>query len=119
MRPVVDPVACIRSGAGSPGVEDIEPERRAGSKACCLERYSSSDMISSASVSLPSTDAGVDFDMGGVYGRGVWRAGGMYGAVGRCKLEDVENCEVFEVERVCRWRPFFTEAKLTSTTEGV
>lgn len=119
MRPVVDPVACIRSVGGRPGVEDMEPDRREGSKACCLERYSSSDMISSASVSLPSTEAGVDLDMGGVYGRGVWRAGGMYVAVGRCRLEDVENCEVFEVERLCRLRPFFTEAKLTSTTEGV
>lgn len=49
-----------------PGVEDIEPERRAGSKAFCFIRNSSSDMMSSAPLSV--TDGGV-LETGGVYGR--------------------------------------------------
>lgn len=44
---------------------------------------------------LSKTDAGVDLEMGGVYGRGVWRMGGK----GRCRLDEVENCEVLEVLR--------------------
>ena len=41
-------------------------------------------------------EAGVDFDIGGVYGRGVWRMDGM----GRWRLDEVENCDVLEVLRV-------------------
>jgi hypothetical protein len=48
-------------------------------------------------------------------GCGVWRIAGM--GVGRVKpLDDVENCEVLEVERVWRWRPL-TGLKVTSDME--
>jgi hypothetical protein len=112
---VEEPVVWMRRPGVVPGVEDIDPDRREGSNALCLRRNSSSVMISSTSCSLPSIDEGVDLDIGGVYGRGVWRIGGMYGTVGR-RLEEVENCEVFEVERL--WRPrLFMPVKLTSETD--
>ena len=74
-------------------------------------------MISSPSFSIPSIDDGEDFDAGGRYavGCGVWRIAGM--GVGRVRPpDDVENCEVFEVERVCRWRPL-TGVNVTSDME--
>lgn len=60
-------------------------------------RNSSSDMmLSSGSWSaLRRTEAGVDLDTGGVYGRGDWRMDG----IGRCRLDEVENCDVLEVLR--------------------
>jgi hypothetical protein len=58
-------------------------------------------MISSPSFSLPSTDGGLDVEMGETYDCGVWRIGGR--GVGRWyPPDDVENCDVFEVDRVCR-----------------
>lgn len=59
----------MRRAEAAPGVEEIEPERRAGSKAFCLIRNSSSDMMSSAPLSVPSTEGGVELETGGVYGR--------------------------------------------------
>ena len=73
--------------------------------------------MSPLSFSTPSIDDGDDFDAGERYavGCGVWRIADM--GVGRVKPpDDVENCEVFEVERVCRWRPF-TGVKVTSDIE--
>ena len=103
----------------TPGTEEREPDRRAGSYAFCRSRNSSSDMISSPSFSRPSIDDGDGLDAGGRYvymvGCGVWRIAGM--GVGRVRpLEDVENCEVLEVERVWRWRPL-TGLKVTSDME--
>lgn len=66
----------IRSAGATPGTDEIEPDRRAGSYEVCLRRNSSSVMMSSTSFSLPRTDDGDDFDIGGVYGRGVCRIGG-------------------------------------------
>lgn len=86
-----------------PGTELREPDRRRGSYAFCRSRHSSSDMISSASFSLPlSIDGGSDGDKGfETYDCGVWRIGGK--GVGRCRPpDDVENCDMLEVERVCR-----------------
>lgn len=61
-----------------------------------MRKSSSVMMLSSGSLSgWSSVDAGVDFDVGGVYGRGALRMEGM----GRCRLEEVENCEVLEVLR--------------------
>jgi hypothetical protein len=106
----------MRRAGAAPGVEDSEPDRRAGSNACCRRRYSSSVMMSSAPISLPNTEDGVDLEMGGVYGRADGRM--EYGAVGRCRLEEVENCEVFEVLRPWRLLRGFTEVKLTSETDS-
>jgi hypothetical protein len=103
----------MRRAGAAPGVEDSEPDRRVGSNACCRMRYSSSVIMSSAPVSLPNTEDGVDLEMGGVYGRADGRA--EYGA-GRCRLEDVENIEVLEVLRPWRLLRAFTEVKLTSET---
>lgn len=97
-----------------PGTEDSEPDLRPGSYAFCRMRSSSSDMMSlaSCSCSLPRIDGGSAGDMGETNECGVWRIEGS--GVGRCiPPDDVENCDVFEVERVCRWRPF-TGVKVTS-----
>lgn len=100
---------------GAPWVdEEMEPDRRAGSNPFCFARSSSSDMMPVPSSSLPSTDAGVDFEIGGMYGWGVWRIEGS--GVGRCRPEEVEKCEVLEVERLCRWRPL-TGVKVTSVMD--
>lgn len=65
----------------------------------------------------PSTEVVYDLAIGGVYGRGVWRIGCAYGAVGRCKTpEFVENCELLLVVRLCLERPF-TGANVTSEAE--
>lgn len=54
--------------------------------------------------------------MGEVYGCGVWRIGGIYGGVGRSD-EAVENCELFEVDLLCRTR-LLRPVKVTSAADG-
>src|SRR5690242_16082776 len=101
----------------TPGTDDSEPDRRSGSNAFCRRRSSSSDMISSPSCSSPSIDEGDDLDAGGRYavGCGVWRIAGI--GVGRVRPPDeVENWDVLELERACRWRPL-TWLKVTSDME--
>jgi len=75
-------------------------------------------MMSNASseTSLLIMDVAYDIAIGGVYGRGVCLIGCAYGAVGRCRLEAVENCELLLVERLCLER-LLTGVKVTSETD--
>jgi hypothetical protein len=63
---VDEPVVWIRNAGVAPVTEETDPDRRAGSNAFCLSRNSSSVITSSTPFSLPMTEGGVDFEMGGV-----------------------------------------------------